>query len=132
MSLLDRVKTAQDYFATERYELAVAVLGALVEDLSSIEGMDDLALEYLRGIHENYAGLVAAFVENLDREVDEHMDQIFSQKEIQGFTVLRNYHKNYEKSLTNARLRVRNRKTVWYRVSDGAASELGIRIQSQK
>ncbi len=131
-SLQERVKTALDYFTAERYELAVAVLGALVEEFSRIEGMDDLALEYLRGIHENYAALVSAFVENLDREVDEHMDQIFSQKEIEGFTALRNHHGNFEKSLTNARLRVRNRKTVWYRVADVAAGELGIRIQSQK
>jgi len=131
-SLLDRIKTAQDYFIAERFELAVAVLGALLEDFSLIEGMDDLALEYIRGIHENYTTLVSAFVENLDREVDEHMDQIFSHKESEGFIALRSNHKLFEKSLTMARLRVRNRKAVWYRVADSTAPELDIRIQSQK
>lgn len=131
-SLLDRVKAAQDYFSAENYELAVTVLGSLVEDFSQLEGMDDLALEYIRAIHENYSALAAAFVENLDREVDEHMDQIFSPKETESFTALRSNHRTYEKSLTGARLRVRNRKAVWYRIADSWAPELGIRIQSQK
>lgn len=130
--LQDRIKTAHDYFGAARYELAVAVMGALVEDLSRIEGMDDLALEYLRGIHENYSFLVSCFVENLDREVDAHMDKIFSEKETKNFTALRKNHEMYEASLLAARLRVKNRKTVWYRVADDSASDLGIRIQSAK
>jgi len=131
-SMMDRVRTAQECFSADKFELAVALLGALVDDFSRLAVMDDVALEYIRAIHENYTALSASFVDSLDREIEDHMDLIFSPKETESFVAQRGHHRAYEKSLTAARLRVRNRKAVWYRAADAAAPELGIRIQSQK
>lgn len=130
--ILERVRTAKTLFESEKFELAVVVLGALVEDLSRLAVMDESTLEYIRTIHGNYEALTASFLEVLDREIDQNMDQILAPKEVEGFLVQRSHSRAYEKSLTAARLRVRNRKGLWYRAADASTPDLKIRIQSLK
>ncbi|MGO8694425.1 MAG: hypothetical protein ACLQMF_12230 [Rectinemataceae bacterium] len=130
--LVARAKTTLDHFLGERFEKAIAAMGELVEDMGSMPGMDELALEYLGGIHRNYLTILRSFVENLDREVDEHPDAIYGPTEKQTFLTLRKHYSMFDGVREAARLRVHNRKAVWYRVAEYSAPSLEIRIQSKK
>lgn len=130
--ILERIKNARSLFESERFELAVAALGALAEDFSRLSAVDESTMEYIRAIHANYEAITATFVSALDREIDERMDQVLTPKEIEDFLTQRSHSRAYEKSLTAARLRIRNRKSMWYRSADATAPGLEIRIQSLK
>lgn len=129
---LTRSKTALDHFLGERFERAVAALGELTEDLGSIQGIDELALDYLVEIHRNYLTILRSFVDNLDREVDEHPDAIYNPTEKQAFLTLQKHHSMFDGVREAARLRVHNRKAIWYRVAEYAAPSLAISIQAKK
>ena len=125
------VKLASDSFAAENYEKAVSAFASLLERLSSIPGLDDLALEYLAAVQENYAAIVQTFVQNLDRDVDDHLDAMYGQKELENYRLFKLHHALYEDFLESSRLKVRGRKAIWYRVTDQVAPELGIHLQSR-
>jgi class 3 adenylate cyclase len=126
------VKMATESFAVERYEKAIDTFGKLVDALSSVPGIDGLAMEYLGAIHENYAAIVESFTANLDRDIDEHLDTLYGQKELERFRLLRQHHSMYGELRESARLKARGRKSVWYREADRIAGELGVRILSRK
>jgi hypothetical protein len=131
-ALAESLKTATSCFAVERYEKAVSAFGRLVEGLAAVAGVDGLALEYLKAIHENYAAIVDSFVTNLDRDIDEHLETLYGQKELERFRTLRQHHTMYDELRESARLAARGRKAMWYRDADRIAGELGIRILSHK
>lgn len=130
--LLVAVKAASDSFSAEHYEKAIATFASLLARLSALSGIDDLALEYLGAIQENYASIVDTFVRNLDRDVDEHLDTMYGQKELENYRLFKLHHGLYDDFIESSRLKVRGRKAIWYRVTDKVAPELGIRIQSRK
>jgi class 3 adenylate cyclase len=130
--LLGAVKNANDLFAAERYERAIAELQCLLPDFASIEGFDDIVFEYLSSICQNYATLLTAFTDSLDKEVEEHMDAIYLPKEQENFRMLRKHFDTFDKVREAARLKVRGRKTIWFRTADAVGSDLKIRIHSKK
>lgn len=129
---LERVKHAQGYFNGDRYEQAVACLGELVADLSATSGMDELALDYLRGVLKSYQALVRKFDEHLNEEMDEHLDTVFGQKERENYVTLRRNHAMFERLRDAARQSIKNRRAIWQRVADVEAPELSFVIQSLK
>ncbi|HTX71665.1 MAG TPA: adenylate/guanylate cyclase domain-containing protein [Rectinemataceae bacterium] len=130
--ILGLAKSALDLFLGERFERAIGAFGELVQDLASLQGMDELALDYLGEIHRNYLTILSTFVENLDREVDEHPDSIYGPAEKRTFLTLKKHHAMFDGVREAARMRVKNRKAVWYRVAEFAAPQLEITIQSKK
>ncbi len=131
-ALSESLKAATTCFAVERYEKAVAAFGELVDGLSAVPGVDGLAMEYLRAIRENYAVIVDSFAADLDRDIDEHLETLYGQKELERFRMLRQHHALYEEMRDSARLAARGRKAIWYREADRIAGDLGVRILSRK
>jgi len=131
-SMLDDLKAATDSFGVERYEKAVASFGELVRKLEALPGMDGLALEYLRGVHDNYTALVDAFTARLDRDIDEHLDTVFGQKELERFRLYRQHHALYGELREQTRLQARSRKVIWFREADRISPELSVRIMARK
>ena len=131
-AMLGDLKAATDSFGVERYEKAVASFGEMVSKLEAIPGVDGLALEYLRAVHDNYTVLVDAFTANLDRDIDEHLDTIFGQKELERFRLYRQHHAVYGELREQTRLQARSRKVIWFREADRVSPELSVRIKSRK
>jgi class 3 adenylate cyclase len=120
-------------FSQERYEDAVAEFGSLIELLTSCGGADPLALEYLRGVLGCYRRLAAAFAESLDAAVDSSPSMVFTtDKDAASFKLLKTHNDTFIRVRDAARQRVRNRKALWYRVSDGAAEDLRVRVGEPK
>jgi class 3 adenylate cyclase len=129
---LERVKQALGHFNAERYEQAVACLGELVDDLATTEGMDELALEYLRGVRKSYQELARKYGDLLDEEMDKHLDTVLGQKEMESYLALRRNHAMFERLRNAARLSIKNRRAIWQRVAEDSAPELSFAIQSFK
>jgi hypothetical protein len=129
---LVRIKNALELFRAENFEKAIVELGGLVDDFALLRDVDDLALEYLRSIHDNYEQLLGSFIRNLDREIEDRPEALFAPTELQSFTTLRKHADMFGKAMDVARARVRGRKAIWYRVADEAAPALTVSIQSKK
>jgi hypothetical protein len=129
--LLERIKNTLELFRGEKYEKAVGGLGAIVQDFAQIEDMDELALEYLQEIYKNYKTLVAQFIENLDKEVTQNLDQIYTPKEKENYSILLKHYETFPKVQDAARQRLRSRKSLWYKLAESSKT-LEVKIQSKK
>lgn len=131
-SIMGRLKAASDFFIREEFEKAIRGLDSIVKELAMVRCMDELVLQYLVGIVENYEMILGRYLEDLDKEILEHLDAVYAPKDKENFLLLSKHHEMFDRVRDGARQKARNRKSVWFRVSDGMASELGIRIRSMK
>ncbi|GAB1457569.1 hypothetical protein MASR2M48_28770 [Spirochaetota bacterium] len=131
-SLVNLIKCASEFFATERYEKALAAYAMLTVQLSNVPGIDGLAIEYMQRIGENYSRILGSFVSCLDCEVEQNLKTMYGQKELENFMAISKHHAMYDELRDSARLRIRGRKAIWFREADKIATELSIRIQSRK
>jgi class 3 adenylate cyclase len=131
-SIMGRVKAASDFFIKEEYEKALRCLESTVKELAQVRSMDELVLQYLQGILDNYELILARYLEDLDKEVLEHLDSIYAPKDKENFLTLTKHHEMFSRVRDTARQKARNRKAVWYKASDAMTAELGIRIRSMK
>ncbi len=133
VELRAKSKSAQTAFNQELFEEAVSEYGAMVEALAAREGPDHLALEYLRGVRTCYGRILASFAEVLDAEADAALTTLFiSEKDVSNYRLLKLHHATFTKVRDAARLRVRNRKALWFRVADREAPSLGVRVGEPK
>jgi class 3 adenylate cyclase len=130
--ILTLAKNAQESFNKENYEEALSELHNLVDMMSKIRCMDELALEYLTGVATNYDEIVAEYLRQLDAEVMEHLDTIYPVKERENFLTLAKHYEMFGRVRDGARVKARNRKAVWFKVSDSLMEDLNIRIQTKK
>ena len=129
---LGMARKAGDLFAQERFEEAVRSLATLVEILAKLEGVDEVALEYLAGIADGYAEIGRNFTERVDAEIFANPDAVVGPSNKAGFDTLRRNAELYESLLAKTRLAVRSRKASWYQVADECAPSNGVRIESRK
>lgn len=127
-----RAKNAREAFAKEDYERAIGELKAVVSELASIRRMDDLVLEYLEGIVSCYERILEDYLGKLDAEVLDHLDSIYPAKERENFLTLLKHHDMFGRVRDGARVKARNRKAIWFQVSDAMAPSLGITIKTGK
>ena len=129
---IERAKVALGLMNGDRYEQAVESLAELVADLGTVEGMDELVMEYLRAVLKSYRALVERFDGRLNQEMDEHLDAVFGQKERESYVALRRNHAMFDRLRSAARLSIKSRRSIWQREAASAEDELGFSIQSLK
>jgi hypothetical protein len=129
---LGLVRKAQADFTGERFEAAITEYCEIVSLLSLVEGVDELALEYLRGIADGYTTVVGSFTESLDSEIESNPDLVLGPAEKASFETLRKHAAMYDRVVEKARLAVRSRKSSWFRIADECAPAIGVRIESRK
>jgi hypothetical protein len=133
ISIIQRIKKAQGLFDGERFEQAIAEFDELVEVFCRAAGRDPIATEYLSEVRDNYGKLLSRFTSSLDREIDERLEAIFlSPNDRANFRTLEKHHAMFASVLDAARIKVDDRRGIWHRVADEAASSLSISIQSKK
>lgn len=131
--LLVRARGAVRSFNDAFYEEAFAEFGLMVDALAAREGIDYLALEYLRGVRDCYGRILESFAEALDAEAEASMPSLFSsEKDIANYRLLRQHYDSFAKVRDAARLRVRNRKAFWFRAADREAPGLSVRVGEPK
>lgn len=132
-ALRARSRAAYAAFGQESYEEALSLFVEMVDELASREGADYLALEYLRGVRDCYARILAAFSSALDAETDASLSTLFAaEKDVSNYRLLQLHHATFLKVRDAARLRIRNRKAIWYRVADRETPTLQVRVGEPK
>lgn len=133
ISIMQRIKKAQGYFAAERFELAVKEYSELVDAFSHAAGRDAIAVEYLANIRDNYRKIVESFTERLDRDLDEKLEAVFmNPTDRANFRTLEKHHITFGNVREAARLKVPDRRTHWAKSIEESAGKLGVSIQAKK
>jgi class 3 adenylate cyclase len=133
ISIIQRIKKAQNLFDADRYEQAVAEFAELVDILCRAAGHDPIATEYLSEVRDNYRKLLSRFLERLDREIDDHLETIFlSPNDRANFRTLEKHFAMFSSVRDAARIKVADRRGVWYRIAGDSSICLGISIQALK
>jgi hypothetical protein len=133
ISVMQRIKKAQGYFAAERFELAVREYSELVDVFGRAAGRDTIATEYLAGIRDNYRKIVDCFTSRLDRELDEHLEAVFlNPNDRSNFRTLEKHHATFGSVCEAARFKVPDRRSHWTKSIEECADKLGVSIQSKK
>jgi class 3 adenylate cyclase len=133
ISIIQRIKKAQTLFDGERYEQAMTEFSELVEVFSRAKGKDAIATEYLAGVRDNYRKLLARFVAELDAEIDQHLEAIFlNPNDRNNFRTLEKHYSMFSSVRDAARVKVADRRGIWYRAAGDPSVELGVSIQSKK
>jgi class 3 adenylate cyclase len=133
ISIIQRIKKAQGYFAAERFELAVKEYSELADVFCRAAGRDPIATEYLTNIRDNYRRIVDDFTGRLDRELDEHLDAVLlSQTDRTNFRTLEKHHAMFESVRDAARFKVPDRRNIWTKCIEDSTVKLGVNIQSKK
>ncbi len=129
---LGMARKVSDLFAQDRFEEAVDAFGELVRLLSTLEGVDEVALEYLMGIAEGYASIGQSFASKVEAEIFANPDMVIGSSGKASFDTLKKNAELYQSLLARARLSVRSRKASWYHVADECAPSNGVMIESRK
>ncbi len=127
-----RAHAAYSAFSRESYEDALAEYSALLDSLESIEGQDDLALEYLKSVRTCYGRILDAFADVLDKETEASVSSLFGEKDLANYRMLQTHYMAFIRIREATRKRVRNRKALWYRVSDQESPTLCVKVGEPK
>ena len=133
VSVMQRIKKAQGYFAAERFEFAVREYSDLVDLFGRASGRDPIAFEYLADLRDNYRRIVEQFTRRLDRELDEHLEAVFTNPtDRQNFHTLEKHHATFVDVREAARFKVPDRRGHWLKSVEECSLTLGVNIQSKK
>jgi class 3 adenylate cyclase len=133
ISIIQRIKKAQTLFEGERFEQALSEFSELVEVFTRARGKDAIAVEYLTGVRDNYRMILSRFVVELDKEIDQKLEAIFlNPNDRANFRTLEKHHAMFSSVQDAARLKVTDRRGIWYRTAGDPSIVLGVSIQSRK
>jgi class 3 adenylate cyclase len=133
ISIIQRIKKAQGDFDGERYEQALAEFSEVIDLYVRSAGRDFIAAEYLSDVRDNYRKLISRFTDDLDREIDSHLEGIFlSPGDREKYRALQKHFEMFASVRDAARLRVADRRGIWHRIAEVSATSLGINIQAKK
>ncbi|HUX40153.1 MAG TPA: hypothetical protein VMV83_03210 [Rectinemataceae bacterium] len=132
MEFLGMTRKTAEAFAADRFEEAIEAFNELVNLLSALEGIDEVALEYLKGIAEGYASIAEAFASKVESEIFANPGAVLGAQASSSFETLKKHSELYAGLLVKARLSVKSRKASWYNVADECAPANGVRIESRK
>lgn len=127
-----RIKAARDAFSRDHYEVAFEAFSSSLDAYTAGGEVDELALSYLKAVRENYGSVMDAFAAALDVELETGLSTVLNAADRERFSSLQKNHDLYVKVRSAARMRVRNRRALWFRSADSLAPELGVRIESMK
>jgi len=108
-------KAMKAYCVDEDYHQAVGYLHHFVEIFEQLPSFDRLILDYLKGITDKYALLLAAYESHIDKEVDEKADQIFRGDYYKTWLAAKNGTQVYEKlrAIGRKSKEITKKKNIW-------------------
>ena len=104
------------YGMEEDYPGAVAFLHDIITIIAEIPGYDRLIIDYLLGITAKYDLLLAAYLEAVDREIEEKAAQIFSGNYFKTWNAAKSASAIYEKLRDIGRRSkdLTKKKAIWF------------------
>jgi len=131
--ILCRTATAA-YVHDEDYATAVTLLKTLVYLAGEIPNFERLILDYLRGISDKYDLLLAAYLEAVDKEIDNRATSIFHNNYLKAWYAAKNAITVYEKLKAMGRRshEIPKKKNLWFNLIKQKASQMEFSLHSGK
>jgi hypothetical protein len=122
------------YLVDEDYHAAVAILQELINLAKQIPRYDRLILDYLKGIHANYARLLIFYESTIDKQVEEKAEEIFPGSNYKTWQAAKNGAAIYEKLKLMGRRSgaVAKKKNLWYKLIKQFQDEMAFTLHSGK
>jgi hypothetical protein len=125
---------AKYYMQDEDYSGAVNMLKNLVTVIEQIPVFDRLILDYLRGITDKYDQLLKAYLDTIDKELDERAPQIFQGNYLKAWYAAKNGATVFEKLKVMGRKspEVPKKKALWYNLIKQNSGKMEVVLYSGK
>ncbi|MDR0669450.1 MAG: hypothetical protein LBF95_05155 [Treponema sp.] len=122
------------YLMDEDYHSAVEILRELISLAECVPQYDRLIIDYLKGITDKYARLLADYETTIDRQVEEAAEQIFPGNNYRTWQAAKNGAAIYEKLKVLGRRSgaVTKKKNLWYSLIKQSRSEMEFTLHSGK
>jgi outer membrane PBP1 activator LpoA protein len=123
------------YIHDEDYAAAVDLLKTLISLIEDIPKFDKLILDYLIGVTNKYSMLLEAYLETIDKEIDNRAQQIFQQGNYyKAWLAGKNAVKVFEKLKAMGRQsnEVPKKKVLWYNLIKQRAELMTFVLHSGK
>jgi len=122
------------YVHDEDYATAVNMLKSFISLIEQIPDFDRLILDYLRGITNKYDFLLSAYLENIDREIENRSQQIFHDSYYKAWQAAKNAVTVHEKLKTMGRRskELPKKKVIWYSLIKQNAEQMEFVLHSGK
>ncbi|MCL2043354.1 MAG: hypothetical protein FWG89_04355 [Treponema sp.] len=133
-SIVDLGKRAKlAYAANDDYDYAVTLLHKIIEIITMIPSFDRLILDYLQIISARYTGLLNAYNENVDRQIESNAVMVF-QENYNAWETAKKGVQMFEKLRETARKSesITRKKTLWYNLIKQKRNELAFTLYAGK
>ena len=122
------------YNQDEDYAAAVGLLKTFVSLIEEIPKFDRLILDYLRGVTDKYDQLLSAYLENIDKEIDNRAQAIFQGNLYKAWQAAKNAVTVFEKLKAMGRKsnEIPKKKALWYILIKQRAEQMEFVLHSGK
>jgi len=122
------------YVHDEDYATAVNMLKSFISLIQQIPEFDRLILDYLRGITGKYDMLLTAYLENIDREIENRSNQIFHDNYLKAWEAAKKAVTVYEKlkNIGRSSKELPKKKVLWYSLIKQKADQMEFVLHSGK
>ena len=125
----------KSYLVDEDYAAAVNSLKTFIDLIEKIPGFERLILDYLKGVTNKYSMLLEAYLETIDKEIDNHSQQIFHHGNYyQAWLAAKNAVTVHDKLMAMGRKskEIPKKKILWYNLIKQRAELLTFVLHSGK
>ena len=122
------------YVQDEDYSTAVKMLKTFISLIGQIPQFDRLILDYLEGITDKYDLLLTAYIESIDKEIENRAQQIFHDNYFKAWQAAKNAVTVYEKlkAMGRSSKEIPKKKALWYNLIKQKASQMEFVLHSGK
>ena len=122
------------YVQDEDYAAAVNMLKVLASIIEQIPQFDRLILDYLQGVTDKYELLLKAYLDSMDREIENRANVIFPDSYYKAWLAAKNAVAVYEKLKNMGRTskEVPKKKALWYNLIKQNADQMEFVLHSGK
>lgn len=130
--ILELLKKTHTLFNGMYYEAAISSYSRIVDSLIKLSQLDRVVVNYLELIRINYRTINEQYARSLDEEVVVRLNEICSPQEKENYLLLKKHGVMYDKIKSTTRLKLKNRKKTWHRITDELNEDLNTNLQSLK
>ena len=122
------------YLYDEDYSAAVNLLKTFISLIEAIPNFERLILDYLKGVTDKYDMLLTAYLETIDREIDNRAPQIFHGNYFKAWQAAKNAVTVYEKLRNMGRnsSEIPKKKVLWYSLIKQKSDQMEFVLHSGK
>lgn len=130
--ILELFKKTHTLFNGMYYEAAISSYSRIIDSMAGLKQLDRVVMDYLMLVKQNYLSINELYSVALDEEVVVRLNEVCSPQEKEHYLLLKKHGAAYDKIRSSTRLKLKNRKKTWLRITDEIGEKLNTSLQSFK